>query len=52
LGVFEIPVNVARPVTSGVSRNAAVPNYKKTSLLQIYGVSRKVDFLLIVEAVE
>lgn len=26
-----------------------IPNYAKTSLLQIYGISSKVDFLLIVE---
>jgi len=26
-----------------------IPNIKKTSLAQIYGVSRKIDFLLIVE---
>ena len=28
-----------------------VPNIKKTSLAQIYGISRKTDFLLIVEKV-
>lgn len=27
-----------------------MPNYKKTTLLQIYGVSRKIDFILVVEA--
>jgi GTPase Era involved in 16S rRNA processing len=26
-----------------------IPNIKKTTLTQIYGVSRKIDFLLIVE---
>lgn len=26
-----------------------IPNIRKTSLLQIYGTSRKIDFLLIVE---
>ena len=26
-----------------------IPNIKKTTLAQIYGVSRKIDFLLIVE---
>jgi hypothetical protein len=29
-----------------------IPNYKKTTLLQIYGVTRKIDFLLIIEAVK
>lgn len=29
-----------------------IPNYKKTTLLQIFGVTRKIDFLLIVESVE
>ena len=28
---------------------AIIPNVKKTTLAQIYGMSRKVDFLLIVE---
>ncbi len=28
---------------------SVVPNVKKTTLAQIYGVSRKVDFLLIIE---
>ena len=28
---------------------AIVPHVKKTSLAQIYGVTRKVDFLLVVE---
>ena len=28
---------------------AIVPNVKKTTLAQIYGASRKVDFLLIIE---
>ncbi len=28
-----------------------IPNAKKTSLAQIYGVTRKIDFLLIVERV-
>lgn len=28
-----------------------VPNFKRTTLAQIYGVSRKIDFLLIVERV-
>ena len=28
-----------------------IPNYKKTTLLQIYGLTRKIDFILIVEAV-
>ncbi len=28
-----------------------VPNVKNTSLAQIYGVSRKVDFLLIIEKI-
>ncbi len=27
-----------------------IPNYARTSLFQIYGATRKVDFLLIVEA--
>jgi len=26
-----------------------IPNYARTSLFQIYGLSRKIDFLLIVE---
>ena len=26
-----------------------IPNYAKTSLFQIYGISSKVDFLLIIE---
>jgi hypothetical protein len=29
-----------------------VPNIAKTSLFQIYGVTRKVDFLFIVEKIE
>ncbi len=28
-----------------------IPNIKKTSLAQIYGISRKVDFLLIIEKI-
>jgi len=28
-----------------------IPNNKKVSLFQIYGISRKVDFLLVVEKV-
>ncbi len=28
---------------------AIIPNIKKTTLAQIYGVTRKIDFLLIVE---
>ena len=28
-----------------------VPNVKNTSLAQIYGISRKVDFLLIIEKI-
>ena len=28
---------------------AIIPNVKKTTLAQIYGMSRKVDFLLVVE---
>lgn len=28
-----------------------IPNYKRTSLLQIYGAASKIDFLLIVERV-
>jgi len=28
-----------------------IPNVAKTSLLQIYGVTRKVDFLFVVEKV-
>jgi len=28
-----------------------IPNIAKTSLLQIYGVKRKIDFLLIVEKI-
>ncbi len=28
-----------------------IPNIQNTSLLQIYGVSRKIDFLLIVEKI-
>ena len=28
---------------------SVIPNVKKTSLAQIYGITRKVDFLLIVE---
>ncbi len=31
---------------------AVIPNNKSVSLAQIYGVSRKVDFLLIVEKIE
>jgi hypothetical protein len=30
---------------------AIIPNIKKTTLAQIYGATRKVDFLLIVERV-
>ena len=30
---------------------AIIPNVKKTTLAQIYGVTRKVDFLLVVERV-
>ncbi|OQX76675.1 MAG: hypothetical protein B6D64_09505 [Bacteroidetes bacterium 4484_276] len=30
---------------------SVVPNVKKTTLAQIYGVSRKIDFLLIVEKI-
>ena len=30
---------------------AIIPNVKKTTLAQIYGATRKVDFLLIVERV-
>ncbi len=30
---------------------SVVPNVKKTTLAQIYGVSRKVDFLLIIEKI-
>lgn len=30
---------------------AIIPNVRKTTLAQIYGVSRKIDFLLIVERV-
>ena len=26
-----------------------IPNYARTSLFQIYGLSRKIDFLLIIE---
>jgi len=29
-----------------------IPNIKKTSLFQIYGISDKIDFLLIVEKVK
>jgi hypothetical protein len=29
-----------------------IPNYKRTSLLQIVGAARKIDFVLIVEAVK
>lgn len=29
-----------------------IPNVKKTSLLQIYGVSAKIDFLYVVEKVQ
>ena len=29
-----------------------IPNYKRTTLLQIYGVTRKIDFVLIIEAVK
>ena len=28
---------------------AIIPNVKKTTLAQIYGITRKVDFLLVVE---
>ena len=31
---------------------AVIPNNKSVSLAQIYGVSRKIDFLLIVEKIE
>lgn len=31
---------------------AIIPNIAKTSLLQIYGVTRKIDFLFIVEKVK
>jgi len=30
---------------------SVIPNYKRTSLLQIYGAASKIDFLLIVERV-
>ena len=30
---------------------AVVPNVKKTTLAQIYGATRKIDFLLVVERV-
>ena len=30
---------------------AIIPNIRKTTLAQIYGVTRKIDFLLIVEKV-
>jgi GTPase Era involved in 16S rRNA processing len=30
---------------------AIVPNVKKTTLAQIYGATRKIDFLLVVERV-
>ncbi len=30
---------------------SVVPNVKKTTLAQIYGVSRKIDFLLIIEKI-
>jgi len=29
-----------------------IPNIKKTSLFQIYGLTRKIDFLLIIEKVK
>ena len=29
-----------------------IPNIKKTSLFQIYGITRKIDFLLIVEKIK
>ena len=29
-----------------------IPNYAKTSLFQIYGITRKIDFLFIVEEVK
>ena len=29
-----------------------IPNIKKTTLFQIYGVTRKVDFLLIIEKIK
>jgi len=29
-----------------------IPNIKKTSLLQIYGITSKIDFLFIVEKIE
>jgi len=29
-----------------------IPNIKKTSLAQIYGLTRKIDFLLIIEKVK
>ncbi|MDQ7816389.1 MAG: hypothetical protein RDU14_05140 [Melioribacteraceae bacterium] len=31
---------------------AIIPNYAKTSLLQIYGISSKINFLLIIEKVK
>ncbi|PLW96878.1 MAG: hypothetical protein C0591_07895 [Marinilabiliales bacterium] len=31
---------------------AVIPNNKNISLAQIYGVSRKIDFLLIIEKIE
>ena len=29
-----------------------IPNIKKTTLFQIYGITRKVDFLLIIEKIK
>ena len=29
-----------------------IPNIKKTTLFQIYGITRKIDFLLIVEKIK
>jgi len=29
-----------------------IPNIKKTSLFQIYGITRKIDFLLIIEKIK
>lgn len=31
---------------------AVIPNNKNISLAQIYGISRKIDFLLIIEKIE
>jgi len=29
-----------------------IPNIKKTSVFQIYGITRKIDFLLIIEKIK